>query len=85
VTHYLPTPKLLEPEYQEDHWRSCYASNDEDLFRPPVRVWICGHGHRSAYILAKHNILVAMNARGYKQYELNRTVDIYQPTLGFIV
>jgi hypothetical protein len=26
-----------------------------------------------------------MNARGYKQYELNRTVDIYQPTLGFIL
>ena len=85
VTHYLPTHKLLEPEYQDDHWRSCYASNDEDLFRPPVSVWICGHGHRSTYILAKHNILVAMNARGYKQYELNRTVDIYQPTLGFIL
>jgi len=85
VTHYLPTPKLLEPEYQDDHWRSCYASNDEDLFRPPVSVWICGHGHRSTYIIAKHNILVAMNARGYKQYELNRTVDIYQPTLGFIL
>ena len=85
VTHYLPTLKLLEPEYQDDHWRSCYASNDEDLFRPPVSVWICGHGHRSTYILAKHNILVAMNARGYKQYELNRTVDIYQPTLGFIL
>ena len=85
VTHYLPTPKLLEPEYQNERWRSCYASNDEDLFRPPVRVWICGHGHRSTYIQAKHDILVAMNARGYKQYELNRTVDVYQPTVGFIL
>jgi hypothetical protein len=26
-----------------------------------------------------------MNARGYKQYELNRAVDVYQPTLGFIL
>jgi hypothetical protein len=85
VTHYLPTHKLLEPEYQDDKWRSCYASNIEDLFRPPVRVWICGHGHRSTYIHAKHDILVAMNARGYKQYELDRKVDIYHPTAGFIL
>lgn len=85
VTHYLPTRKLLEPEYQNDRWRSCYASNDDDLFRPPVTAWICGHGHRSTHINARHNILVAMNARGYKQYELNRTVDIYQPTVLFIL
>lgn len=85
VTHYLPTHKLLEPEYQNDCWRSCYASNDDDLFRPPVSVWICGHGHRSTHINARHDILVAMNARGYKQYELNRTVDIYQPIAGFIL
>jgi DNA repair exonuclease SbcCD nuclease subunit len=85
VTHYLPTHKLLEPEYRDDRWRSCYASKDDDLFRLPVTAWICGHGHRTAHIHAKHNILVAMNARGYKQYELNRTVDVYQPTLVFIL
>ena len=85
ITHYLPTHRLLEPEYQDDCWRSCYASKDDDLFRLPVRVWICGHGHRSAYIHAKNNILVAMNARGYKQYELNRKVDVYQPTAAFIL
>jgi len=85
VTHYLPTHRLLEPEYQDDPWRSCYASKDDDLFRPPVRVWICGHGHRSTNIRAKHNILVAMNARGYKQYELNRKVDVYDPEAKFIL
>jgi UDP-2,3-diacylglucosamine pyrophosphatase LpxH len=85
VTHYLPTTKLLEPEYQNDRWRSCYASNLHDLFRPPVKIWICGHGHRSAYVVGPHNITIAMNARGYKQYEVNRTVDIYKPTMGFIL
>lgn len=85
VTHYLPTLRLLEPEYQEDRWRSCYASKDEDLMRPPVKVWICGHGHRATHVWGPHNILVAMNARGYKRYEVDRKVDIYQPTRGFII
>jgi len=86
VTHYLPTEQLLEPEYQGERWRSCYASNVEYLIRSPVKVWICGHGHRSTYIHAKPNIFVAMNARGYnKRSELNRTVDVYQPTKRFII
>jgi len=83
VTHYLPSYRLLEPEFQDDRWRSCYASKDDDLFRTPVKVWVCGHSHRSVTIRANHNILLAMNARGYKEWEVNRKVDIYQPSAVF--
>lgn len=86
VTHYLPTERLLEPEYQGEAWRSCYASHLDRIIRPPVKVWICGHGHRNAHVWNNHDILIAMNARGYnKRHELDRTIDIYQKSAGFIL
>ena len=78
VTHYMPTENLLEPEYRHEAWRSCYASKDDDLIRPPVSLWICGHSHRQTIYTTKKGIQVAMNARGYnKPHELERTTDKY--------
>jgi UDP-2,3-diacylglucosamine pyrophosphatase LpxH len=78
VTHYMPTMNLLEPEYRYEAWRSCYASNDDDLIRSPVSLWICGHSHRQTIYTTKKGIQLAMNARGYnKPHELERTADKY--------
>jgi Icc-related predicted phosphoesterase len=76
VTHYMPTEELLEPEYRKEAWRSCYASHDDHLIRPPVSLWICGHSHRSV-LLEKHGALLAMNARGNKRDEIERVHDVY--------
>ena len=83
ITHHIPTERLLEPEYRQEAWRSCYASSDEDLFSKGIHTWICGHGHRSTTIRHK-KMKLRMNARGYnKPSELERTVDIYSPTRCF--
>lgn len=85
VTHHLPTHRLLEPEYQNDAWRSCYASADDELITKRVHTWICGHGHRGTVLRHKRTVL-RMNARGYnKPAELNRTVDKYNPRRRFFV
>lgn len=80
VTHHIPTPLLLEEEYRNEKWRSCYASNDEDLFASNIALWICGHGHRATQLQIPGGPLLLMNARGYnREHERDRTVDIYQP------
>jgi hypothetical protein len=80
VTHYMPTEHLLEPEYRNEAWRSCYASSMDYMIRSPVYLWICGHSHRQTRYITPKNICVAMNARGYnKPKELERTQDIYSP------
>jgi hypothetical protein len=80
VTHHMPTPFLLEEEYRNEAWRSCYASNDEDLFASNIAVWICGHGHRATQLQIPHGPLLLMNARGYNRpKETDRSVDVYQP------
>lgn len=87
VTHYLPTKRLLEPHYVGDEWHTFYANDDEDLFRPNMVAWICGHGHRSTtlYTGAGAPVLL-MNARGHNRVEeLGRTDDRYDPTKKLIL
>ena len=84
ITHHMPSKHLLEPHFRDERWNSCYASNDDDLIRPNVKVWICGHSHRAIQWRAPSGTLVLMNARGYNsQDEQHRTEDIYSPTAGF--
>jgi hypothetical protein len=85
VTHHIPTPLLLEEEYREEKWRSCYASSDEDLFASNIAFWICGHGHRATKLQIPGGPLLLMNARGYnREHEITRTVDVYQPRAVFV-
>lgn len=84
VTHHLPTKLLLEEEYRNEKWNSCYASDDDDLFVPNIKVWICGHGHRATKLQVPGGPLLLMNARGYnREKEMTRTVDIYNPRQTF--
>jgi len=84
VTHHMPTMKLLEPQYRSHRWRTCYASNDEDLFANNIAVWICGHGHRATKLRMPNQPLFLMNSRGYLS-EIARTTDVYDPEASFIV
>ena len=84
VTHHMPTLKLLEDRYKTHRWRSCYASNDEDLFFPSVQAWICGHGHRALNYKIPGGPLLVMNARGYVS-EVDRTTDVYNPQATLLV
>lgn len=84
VTHHMPTLHMLEPHYRGERWHSCYASSDDDLLVPTVRVWICGHSHRAAHWQAPSGTLVVMNARGYNRLEeQSRAEDIYNPGAYF--
>ena len=84
VTHHMPTTQLLEAQYQTDRWRSCYASEDEDLFVPNITAWICGHGHRATQKVIPLGPLLLMNARGYPDQVL-RSHDPYNPEATFFV
>jgi hypothetical protein len=80
ITHHLPTLELLETQYKNDAWRSCYASADDDLFASNIMYWICGHSHRAERLQIPNGPLILMNSRGYNRAdELNRTTDIYNP------
>jgi len=45
VTHHLPSYSLIHEKYAGSSLNCCFASHSEDLFRPPVVGWICGHTH----------------------------------------
>jgi 3',5'-cyclic AMP phosphodiesterase CpdA len=84
VTHHIPTTLLLDEAHRNGRWRSCYASNDEDLFASNIAAWICGHGHRATQLKIPGGPLLLMNARGYnRNSEKNRTTDVYQPNSYF--
>lgn len=80
VTHHMPSKLLLEPEYRGEELHTFYASNDDDLFTPQTKLWICGHSHRATTLKVPSGPLLAMNARGYnKPSEQSRSVDMYNP------
>jgi hypothetical protein len=81
LTHHMPSYDLVSPEYKHTENVSCYASHDDDLFSPKVRIWICGHAHRCGR-MEKNGTLCLMNARGYESqvgtngYSPTRTIQL---------
>ena len=82
ITHHMPSFALMEQKYKTRPLRSCYASADDDLIVPPVRVWICGHSHQSQQYRAPSGTVVLMNARGYA-HERTRFLGPYNPAATF--
>jgi hypothetical protein len=64
VTHYLPSYSLIAEKYQGHFLNACFASDCEDLMRPPVVGWICGHSHTGVK-LNLHGVRCSMNPYGY--------------------
>ncbi len=64
LTHYLPSYSLIHEKYQGHFLNACFASNSDDLFRPPVIGWICGHTH-TGMKQQIHGIPCVLNPFGY--------------------
>ncbi len=64
VTHYLPSDSLIAEKYQGHPLNSCFASDCEDLMRPPVVGWICGHSHTGVQRTIQ-GVMCVMNPYGY--------------------
>lgn len=78
VTHYLPSFELIHETYKGSPLNACFASDCDDLFKPPVVAWICGHTH-TGMKTSIHGIPCLINPYGYP-YE---TVDTRDRTATF--
>lgn len=65
ITHHLPTFDLIASRYQGSPLNPCFASDCEELIRPPVRAWIAGHTHTGAHRTWPGPVLGCVNPRGY--------------------
>jgi Icc-related predicted phosphoesterase len=72
ITHHLPSPRSIDPEYAEFDFVNCFYVTDLTSFileRQP-RIWCHGHTHASMdYMLASTRILC--NPLGYEGVEKN--------------
>jgi hypothetical protein len=64
ITHYLPSFQLIHEKYKGHSMNACFASECDDLFRPPVVAWICGHTH-TGMRLRIHGVPCVINPYGY--------------------
>jgi hypothetical protein len=64
LTHYLPSYSLIHEKYQGHFLNACFASDCDDLFRPPVVGWIAGHTH-TGMKTSIHGIPCVLNPYGY--------------------
>ena len=86
ITHHMPTFQLMQEEYKKSPYRSSYASTDDELIVPPVKVWICGHSHQASQWRAPSGTVCLMNARGYNSIkEQGRMTHRYNPAQTFTV
>ena len=69
LTHYLPSFSLIHDKYQGHSLNYCFASDCEDLFRPPVIGWIAGHTHTGMKKII-HGIPCVLNPFGYPGEEV---------------
>jgi len=63
MTHYLPSFKLVLPQFLKRFNPEGWASHCDFAMAPPVKVWICGHSHIQ-YDNYINNVRVLMNATG---------------------
>ena len=73
ITHYLPSFDLIHEKYKGNFLNVCFASDCDELFRPPVVGWICGHTHTGMRVHLK-GIPIVLNPYGYP-HEVVETRD----------
>ena len=69
VTHYLPLYSLIAEQYKGHLLNACFASDCEDLLRPPVCGWICGHTHTGMAVTIQ-GIPCCINPYGYPREDV---------------
>lgn len=74
VTHYLPTYKLIHDKYISHPLNCCFASNLDDIIKPPINLWVCGHSHQFNEIEI-NNVKCVLNPVGYERENTNYKND----------
>ena len=64
MTHHLPTIDFVYEKYLNTILSTAFYSNSDDLIKPPVMLWICGHTHYKKYFI-KNGVICAVNPYGY--------------------
>lgn len=67
VTHHMPSPTLVHPKYK-GCWDG-FASELDDMIRPPRTLWIYGHTHTKSDVRIRDTRCVC-NPRGYPNENL---------------
>lgn len=80
VSHFLPSPLSIDPQYKHSPLNPYFASNCEDLMGGNVKAFIHGHTHHSCSYLV-NGTRVACNPRGYKEgentmFDSQATIDV---------
>jgi predicted phosphodiesterase len=66
VSHHMPSPLLIRPEYAGLALNCCFASDQRALLRhPAVHCWIYGHTHDAATRVLD-GVKTCVNAAGYR-------------------
>lgn len=48
LTHHLPSYRLVVDDYKTEvfeKYHQLYSSNLDDIIKPPIKFWLCGHSH----------------------------------------
>ena len=65
ITHHLPTHRMTSERWAYHPLNPAFASECDDLMRPPVRVWIAGHTHTGMTFRTADDVMGCVNPRGY--------------------
>ncbi len=76
VSHHLPTYKLINDKYISHPLNCCFASNLDNIIKPPIKAWICGHSHQFNEI-DLNNVKCVLNPVGYEKENTNYKNDFY--------
>lgn len=82
ITHHLPSYDLINPVYKTEeyiNYSQCYASNCNQLFKDPIKIWIFGHTHKECN-KEINGIKFLCNPKGYpdenKTTDFNKVIEI---------
>lgn len=82
ITHHLPSYDLINPVYKTEeyiNYSQCYASNCNQLFKDPIKMWIFGHTHKECN-KEINGIKFLCNPKGYpdenKTTDFNKVIEI---------
>lgn len=79
LSHFGPTTWIQEENFVGDPDKSVVFPDIEELLRPPIVAWLCGHCHQSAHIQkewadatgGKGTVLIATNPKGLPMENLD--------------
>lgn len=77
LTHYLPSYKLIAPQYQTSKYKpfqNRFATDLDYLIKHPIQAWLCGHSHCQLQIYI-NNVYCGINCLG-RPNEYNNTKNI---------